>query len=110
MDTLLKHNKEIEENIENNYFLKQWTSVKGANEELTRHLKHLITSQNTELLKKIAKGEIERLTDEKDNVIHQVFKHKIVDAKLTSYCTNARKIAIQDQITHWQQVLQDLEK
>ena len=95
MDTLLKHNNEVQDNL-----MKLWDKYKEKlglgeySDEITLH----ITSQNTELLKKIAKGEIERLTKEIPELEEDGFVEK-------SYIK-----ALQDQLTHWQQVLEDLEK
>ncbi len=91
MDTLLKHNNEVQDNL-----MKLWDKYKEKlglgeySDEITLH----ITSQNTELLKKIARGEIERINE----------LLKILDWH------EPYRVCLEDQITHWQQVLQDLEK
>ncbi len=97
MNTLEKHNNEVQDNL-----MKLWDEKKEKlglgeySDEIALH----ITSQNTELLKKIAKGEIERLIEET-----QPFKvSENMDER------QAWNDAIESQITHWQQVLEDLEK
>ena len=95
MDTLLKHNKEVQDNL-----MKLWDEKKETlglgeySDEIALH----IENQNTELLKKIARGEIERLD-----------KELYTDTRAECNCRGWDN-AIKKQITHWQQVLEDLEK
>ena len=107
MDTLEKHNNEVQDNL-----MKLWDEKKEKlglgeySDEIALH----IENQNTELLKKIAKGEIERLNQKKD----------LLNIKLDEFKTNrfshccifytGEYIQIQEELTHWQQVLEDLEK
>lgn len=117
MDTLEKHNKEMEESFDEEFLVKS----KCCNAEVRKllsikhkglyckicgrycaeiekskenEIKSFITSQNTELLKKIAKGEIERLNE----------LLKILDWH------EPYRVCLEDQLTHWQQLLQDLER
>ncbi len=95
MDTLLKHNKETEDKID-----ERWHNWKEDPEFWKKDIIDFITSQNTELLKKIAKGEIESI---KKDIKHweeysagTYQQGGIEQAKLS--------------LTRWQQVLEDLEK
>ncbi len=96
MDTLLKHNKEMEEIFEIKVSgLKvyregsEYVEVKDM-----KYIKSFITQSNKSLLKKIAKGEIVRLNE----------LLKILDWH------EPYRVCLEDQLTHWQQVLQDLER
>lgn len=42
--------QEIREKLENDMFLKQWSSVKGANQELIEHIYWLIKERDAELV------------------------------------------------------------
>lgn len=103
MDTLLKHNNEVQDNL-----MKLWDKYKEKlglgeySDEITLH----ITSQNTELLKKIAKGEIERLEKMIKNSNYGD-DHVYDELRRQEYGHNN---AIHLNLTHWQQVLQDLER
>ncbi len=102
METLLKHNNEVQDNL-----MKLWDEKKEKlglgeySDEIALH----IENQNTELLKKIAEGEIARLSD-----VIKFTKMVGGGLELSKLKTNIYHQAIQDQLTHWQQVLQDLEK
>lgn len=95
MDTLQEHNHEVQDNL-----MKLWDEKKETlglgeySDEIALH----IENQNTELLKKIAEGEIVRLEKDIQVLEEDGFVEK-------SYIK-----ALQDQLTHWQQVLQDLER
>jgi len=100
MDTLEKHNKEMENRLGKEIFgidTSRWEISYEYSPQQVR-LKSFITSQNKSLLKKIAKGEIVRLEKDTQVLEEDGFVEK-------SYIK-----ALQDQITYWQQVLQDLEK
>ena len=93
MDTLLKHNNEVQDNL-----MKLWDKYKEKlglgeySDEITLH----ITSQNTELLKKIAKGEIERIKG-------KIKEYEELYKQYSDTYTNILK----EELTHWQQVLED---
>jgi len=107
MNTLLKHNNEVQDNL-----MKLWDEKKEKlglgeySDEIALH----IENQNTELLKKIAKGEIRRLNKKKNllNIKLDEFKTNRTGAKSIFY--TGEYIQIQEELTHWQQVLEDLEK
>lgn len=96
MDTLEKHNNEVQDNL-----MKLWDEKKESlglgnySDEIALH----IENQNTELLKKIAKGEIERLKG-------KIKEYEELYKQYSDTYTNILK----DELTHWQQVLEDLEK
>lgn len=91
MDTLLKHNKEIEDELFGLLYDEYGDVGKNGN------IKDFITTQsNKSLLKKIAKGEIEKL---KTEIIDSLYK------KEKPYTE-----ALQSKFVQWEQVLQDLEK
>ncbi len=103
MNTLEKHNNEVQDNL-----MKLWDEKKEKlglgeySDEIALH----IENQNTELLKKIAKGEIEGLKKQ-----IQLHKHIIEIYETAPFeWHEGRKEEAQASLTHWQQVLQDLEK
>ena len=128
MNILEKHNKEVEEKFDEEFtrpvveleYTKTETGLKKSHIKgrgmsakgilRTNELKSFITSQNKSLLKKIAKGEILRLGD----------RHFDIQMSLTDYQDNPQhNEAIilkgelkntEKELTHWQQVLQDLER
>ena len=101
MDTLLKHNKETERKFDKK-FNGYWRGLSIPDE-----IKSFITSQNTELLKKIAKGEIARIEKEIKKYERKSSDYESTGTNLERYwCVKT----FQDELTHWQQVLQDLEK
>ncbi len=96
MDTLQEHNNEVQDNL-----MKLWDEKKETlglgeySDEIALH----IENQNTELLKKIAKGEIERIKG-------KIKEYEELYKQYSDTYTNILK----DELTHWQQVLEDLEK
>jgi len=107
MNTLEKHNKEVQDNL-----MKLWDEKKEKlglgeySDEIALH----ITSQNTELLKKIAEGEIERLNQKKDLLNIKLDEFKTNRAVTESIFNTGEYTQIQEELTRWQQVLEDLEK
>ncbi len=116
MNTLEKHNKEMEEKFDevggeeildtytdklpDGHLTRGFDFPESARELDPDKVKSFITSQNKSLLKKIAEGEIERLVKET-----QPFKvSENMDER------QAWNDAIESQLTHWQQVLEDLER
>jgi len=98
MDTLEKHNKEMENRLGKEIFgidTSRWEISYEYSPQQVR-LKSFITSQNKSLLKKIAEGEIEKL---KTEIIDSLYK------KEKPYTE-----ALQSKFVQWEQVLQDLEK
>ena len=96
MNILEKHNNEVQDNL-----MRLWDEKKEKlglgeySDEIALH----IENQNTELLKKIAKGEIERIKG-------KIKEYEELYKQYSDTYTNILK----DELTHWQQVLEDLEK
>ena len=103
MDTLEKHNNEVQDNL-----MELWDKYKEKlglgeySDEIALH----IENQNTELLKKIAKGEIERLEGLK-RIQNYQYEEDGKRKRREDHLFNTFNRA---QLTHWQQVLQDLER
>jgi len=97
MNTLEKHNNEVQDNL-----MKLWDEKKDSlglgeySDEIALHIKN----QNTELLKKIAEGEVERL----NKYLSQM------SGNILDNWENGVAQAVKYEKAHWQQVLEDLEK
>ena len=108
MDTLEKHNKEIEE-----MFAIKVSGLKVYREgseyvevKDMKYIKSFITSQNKSLLKKIAEREVER--HNKQIKIHKDIIQMHDQAPFEWH--KGRIVEAEENITHWQQVLKDLER
>jgi len=121
MNILQNHNKEVEEKL-----LKQFPNLNDSTEEggydAKPYVLSFITSQNKELLKKIAEGEIEKNKNKipiQTALWSKVYQSLIKDGVkfpknfngigasyggLTAICE-----VLQEYQTDWQQVLQELE-
>ena len=103
MDTLLKHNNETKDKFDEEFEglwldgMIDYESGRDYSEQETKlKIKDFITSQNTELLKKIAKGEIERIKG-------KIKEYEELYKQYSDTYTNILK----EELTHWQQVLED---
>jgi len=108
MDTLEKHNKEMENRLGKEIFgidTSRWEISYEYSPQQVR-LKSFITSQNKSLLKKIAEGEVKR--HNKQIQIHKDIIQMHDQAPFEWH--KGRIVEAEENITYWQQVLQDLEK